>query len=362
MTDKTHPYGDDMSPDEVAVLTQRDAEAAAAAAGAAAGTSAGAAEDAGEGAAAAAAASTEAAGQGAAEAEAGAGAAGEKKDGADEGQGKEAGAEGEGAAAGAAADQANPDAVAAVLDEADAVRHVTYEVGDTKSMKAARDKLLAKEDELNDKLDDIRKLFDDGEITEDAFKAQRAEARQAIREVRGQSDDLLRGITSQETLATANEQAAKQTQLQVMAAIASQSKKDGLVDYGTQKAQAQFDAQLQALLADPEMASKPFSEVAEKAHSIVCMLNGFNAAAPAPAPAAAGGAKPGAAAPAPGAKPADREVPRTLAGVPAAAGAPVGSDLLTQYNALSGEDAETFLANLPAAQRANLFRSTVGVQ
>ena len=133
-----------------------------------------------------------------------------------------------------------------------------------------------------------------------------------------------------------------------MAAVAAAAKKAGQVDYGTDKAAAvEFDSLFAAAKASPANASLTPAQLVEKAHKAVLALRGISAA-PAPAPAAA----------APAAAPAPRAAPPSIGGLPNAAPAIVQDDLMAQFSNLEGEDAERFLAGLPANQVAKLRRTT----
>ena len=244
-----------------------------------------------------------------------------------------------------ASESATTEQAAAALEElapadtAAAPELPTYEVPAT-DFKAQREALRAEKREL-------AKKWSDGDLGDDEYHAQ-------VDEVDDKLATLLTEATRADTLREVNEQHAKRqaaaaeaAELDAMKAVAKASKEAKQIDYGTDTAAVQqFDMLFGALKADPANAKLPVAQVVQKAHAAVLALRGIVAAAPAPAPTPA---------PAPAAR---RNAPPSIGGLPNAAPAVVQDDLLSQFQRLSGTDAEEFLARLPANQVERLMRTT----
>ncbi len=257
----------------------------------------------------------------------------------------EAAASTEAAPAQPAADAVTPEAASAALEELDTAAAppappAAFDVPAT-DFKAQRDTLRTEKR-------DLAKKWSDGELSDDDYHS-------AVEAVDDKMATLLAEQTRADTLREVNEQNARRAaeaqekaELAAMAAVAAAAKKAGQVDYGTDKAAAvEFDSLFAAAKASPANASLTPAQLVEKAHKAVLALRGISAA-PAPAPAAT----------APAAAPAPRAAPPSIGGLPNAAPAIVQDDLMAQFSNLEGEDAERFLAGLPANQVAKLMRTT----
>ena len=106
---------------------------------------------------------------------------------------------------------------------------------------------------------------------------------------------------------------------------------------------AALDSQVKILANDPANSSRKASWFLEEADRLV-RARFTGAATPAtPAPAAAGREP--------------QPTVRTLAGLPAAAPAPVGDDVMGKISLLEGEDLEKFMAKMPTADVDKLLRA-----
>lgn len=107
---------------------------------------------------------------------------------------------------------------------------------------------------------------------------------------------------------------------------------------------AALDSQVKILANDPANASRKASWFLEEADRLV-RARFTGAATPAtPTPPAAAVREP-------------QPTVRTLAGLPAAAPAPVGDDVMGKISLLEGEDLEKFMAKMPAADVDKLLRA-----
>lgn len=227
-----------------------------------------------------------------------------------------------------------------------------YQVGDIAAMEAQRKELRNQEAEITDKIQAVRDQWSSGELSDDERDAQIKVLRTEAGELRDRQDEILQEVSAQRALANANAQREQAEQSSILRRIATGAA--GVIDYSTPAIATQFDTQLQALSNDATWAAKSFAERAQKAHELVCVLNGKPpTAAPSPSPSPAAAPAP---APAPAAR---RDVPQTLGNIPAAGAAPVGNDFLAQFEGLSPDDAEAMLERLPKAARENAFRATV---
>jgi hypothetical protein len=196
---------------------------------------------------------------------------------------------------------------------------------------------------LKDQRKDIEKKWAEGEMTDE----QRIEQLESIAD---QIETITRQQAKAEALAEINEQNQREATAKresefnsATAAIikaqqgAIASGKQG-VDYTKDGAAAkQFDALLTALEIDPANAVLTPAQLCDRAHKTVLALRGIVTAAPAPGPA-----------PAPAAR-AERKVPPTLANLPNAGADDVSNDVLAKLEQLEGDEAEAFMASLPAA-------------
>lgn len=236
---------------------------------------------------------------------------------------------------GAAADDLSLEALASVAAEGKAA--AAYDLPNS-------DDLAAKRKEFREKKRDIEQRWSTGELTdeeratqleavEDSYEALIAEAARAA---------TLRDINEQN--AKREREAAEAAMQAATVAIIKQAAQDKTIDYVKDTAaQTQFDVFLNAIDADPANAGKSASERVAQAHKAVLALRGIAApaaASPAQAPT----------------QPKRRDVPVTLAGLPNAAPANTGDDVMDQFARLSGEDAELFLARQPASVVERLMR------
>ncbi len=218
-----------------------------------------------------------------------------------------------------------------------------FDVPDTAAMNAQNAELL-------DKKAVIFKQWEAGELSTDDYLVQ-------TRSVDAQLMQIVKIEAEAAALQRINAQNAARAQAEAEAAenqamynVATASKAAGLIDYGTNKvASAQFDSLFAAAKLDPANAKLSAQQVVEKTHKAVLALNGLTDSTPAAATTAA--------APAP-AKP--RNIPQTLANLPAAAVQPVGQGLEDEFSAITDPDvAEAKWASLPVATRQQMLRSTV---
>lgn len=224
------------------------------------------------------------------------------------------------------------DELASLLEE-DASTTAPFKVEGPADYKAERATLRAEKDAIETK-------WGAGELTD-------AERVVELGKVDDKLEDLLVSHTRAETLRTANQQTAEQAMTNACKAVAAASK---AVDYAKDsKAGAQFDGFLSMLAGDPDNAKMSAVQLAQAAHRSVLAIRGLTetAAAPPPPPPAAPAA------------PGRRDVPTaTLSGVPAASPTGMESEALSKFNTLEGEDAEDYLASLPAAEQARILRAS----
>lgn len=232
------------------------------------------------------------------------------------------------------------------VDQAtDAAQRPTYEAPTARDFDAERKTLRGEKATLH-------KQWSDGELTDEDYQAKTADLDDKL-------DAILVEKTQAQTIENLNRQAVVQKQTDVLARIAADSKKAGLLDYGDEKTAKAFDSMFKAVASDPENEGKSFEDLANAAHTALCAVRGAKAsAAPAPSPAPA--PAPAAAAPAAPAAPAMRNIPQTLNGLPPASMNPVSNDAATSIAAMDDPDAaEAALAAMPASQRTELLRSTI---
>jgi hypothetical protein len=156
-------------------------------------------------------------------------------------------------------------------------------------------------------------------------------------------EDLSAQRIRAETLQEVNTQSAAQSQQTVIQSLIERTKTE--VPYASDaKAQRQFDMAMQGLSADPDMAGKSFSDLANEAHKVVLALRGI-----APKPNAAD-----VAAAAEARKP-DGKAPVTLRGIPAASTANAGGNIAEQLSRLSGQEYEAAYNKLTPQQKASML-------
>lgn len=215
--------------------------------------------------------------------------------------------------------------------------------------KPAPEVLAVPEDNYTDKLSQLKadkrtieQQWSDGELSDE----QRAEK---LQEIDDQREALLAAKVKAETLAEINAQRVAQAQAReesewnsAAAALAGDPKVKALVDY-TMDASAveQFDLALAAVAKSPSAKGLTKPELVAKAHAAVLAMRGIE--------------MPKQSAQAPKQAPTRRDVPMTLGGLPQAARVEVGDDLEARFAKMSGPEAETFLASLPAAQQNKLM-------
>lgn len=203
---------------------------------------------------------------------------------------------------------------------------------------------------LRDEISGARNKWSSGELSDDEFTA-----------IESAAQDKLEALMIEHTTAVALQKANQQIQAQARADIERAEKvvidairlqgKDAGIDYADAALAKQFDGALGFVEASPQWANRTFADQAAEAHRMVLTMHG-KAPAPTATPAAQAAAteKPA---------PKQRDVPRTLAGLPTAAASPVGNDLMTTFGAVSDPDeAEAMLERMPAAQRSALLRSS----
>lgn len=199
-----------------------------------------------------------------------------------------------------------------------------YNAGDPTKFADERKALLA------EKATALKGLMD-GTVEPEAYSAKEAEITEKL-------DALL----VQRTLHEANVQSSQQSEASAIDALIASSKKAGEIDYvADKKAQVQFDAALNMLAADPDMAAMPYAKRAAEAHKAVLAIRGLTKAAPTPTPKAE-----------PAVARENGKGPATLRNIPAAASPNSGGGIIEQLNALSGQEYQAAYARLTPAQRA----------
>jgi hypothetical protein len=234
-------------------------------------------------------------------------------------------------ASAASADETDETSAPAPVDEAAAQKYVVE----------ATD-FAAKRTELKVARRDIEAKWSAGDLSDEEREAQ-------LDALDEQRDALLIAQTRAATLKEANDQAERarveatiKAENAAMKALADAEAARKGIDYKTDaKAQAEFDMMFGAVKANPDNAGLTAAQLVAEAHKAVCALRGIATAPAAKTP------KPAAAA---------RDVPVTLAGLPAAASNVVQDDLIAQFSQLSGDAAERFMASLPANQVDKLMR------
>ena len=191
---------------------------------------------------------------------------------------------------------------------------------------------------------DVEKRWSEGELSdEDRIKA--------LAEAQAEANKVMRDQIRAETLAEINRQnaadaaaRAEQAMNDATMALIKSAADAKTIDYlKDEAAQKQFDMALQMLGADPAFAQKTAADQVAEAHKAVLAVRGL-AQAPAPSPAPA-------AAPAAPAAPKPRDVPVTLAGLPAAAPVGVQDATMERLAGLTGDAYDRAFAALPQAEQ-----------
>ena len=224
-----------------------------------------------------------------------------------------------------AIDQAALEAVASE----DTPARPTYDSPEARDFDAERKTLRGSKAE-------VLKQWNDGELSDEEYAAK-------IGEVDDQLDALLTAKTRAETIQDLNEQAARQTQIQIMSNIATASAKAKELDYSDPKVCAAYDSMLKdAVMKDPENAGKTFDKLAQLAHDALCTTRGVKRAAPA-------------ADPDPKPKRETPPIPMTLRGLPNASVANTGGSRIEAISRLTGQAYQDAFAKLSAAEKAQLL-------
>jgi hypothetical protein len=170
-------------------------------------------------------------------------------------------------------------------------------------------------------------------------------------------DALLRSETTAEVSARIAQQNIENArQAETRRFLADSKARDG-IDYAADKAlDVEVGGLVNLFVAEAQAAGKQdpveaFRWALEQAHSVIKLRHPekvtVKAAAATPAPASQQPRQPDLAA-----------VPKTLSGLPAAAPAPTGDDMMGKIANLEGDDLEMYLASLPKAQVERLSRGT----
>lgn len=223
---------------------------------------------------------------------------------------------------------------------------VQYKTGDVEALKAERQAALDERKTLRAERKDIEAKYTAGDLTDEERAAKLDEVDDKLDALSDKSAELVGAIARAETLTEANRQHLIDTQTRAIDALKVRSRKDGFDYDKDEKAPAQFNRALGMIAGDPDNAKRDFAEMVDEAHKMVMAMRGLTAE-PKPKPAEKV-EKP---------EPKPRDVPRTLSGMPTAGASPIGDDLSQQLSTLEGEDAELFLAKLPAGQIEKLLRS-----
>lgn len=257
-----------------------------------------------------------------------------------------AGADGEGANASDAGESANTktDAPAngevadeGAIDQAaleavaseDAPARPTYESPEARDFDTERKTLRASKN-------DIQKQWNDGELSDEEYAAK-------VAAVDDQLDALLVAKTQAETIENLNRQAVIQTQMQVLDAIRTSSKKANELDYSDAKVATAYDKMLGAVMADPDNGGKTFAELAQLAHDALCTTRGVKRAAPAADP---NNSRPRREAPV---------IPTTLRGLPNASVSNTGGSRIDAISKLTGPAYQEAFSKLSPAEKAALL-------
>jgi hypothetical protein len=204
----------------------------------------------------------------------------------------------------------------------------------------------------------------------DAIKAARTEKRQALvkmndGEIDAANDKLLevnRAQTRAETAAELTQQQQQKAWTGMLNEYVGTAKAAGLDYTGNEALRTEFNGLLRAFATEADsrgmvdgadMAASRWA--LEQAASIMAVRHPKAAPAAAAAAPAAGAAAAPAAAPAAAA--ARTGIPPSLGAMPAAAAAPVGDDVMSKINTLSGDELELYVASLPKDVANRLFAS-----
>jgi hypothetical protein len=231
-------------------------------------------------------------------------------------------------------DAAEPDAIANG-DDAPAVTTVAdplnFNVSAPADYKTARAALVAEETEA------FAKLMG-GEMDSAEYAAIKSRVLDSL-------EDLSAQRIRAETLQELNTQSAAKTQTQVIQQLVARTAAE--VPYATDdKAQRQFDMALQQVGADPDNAGKSFADLASEAHKVVLALRGISKPTGTPQKTAAEIAA---------ARLPEGKAPVTLRGIPPAATANTGGNIIETLSRLSGQEYEAAYAKLTPQQRASML-------
>ena len=222
-----------------------------------------------------------------------------------------------------AIDQAALEAVASE----DTPARPTYDIPEAHDFNAERKTLRGSKAE-------VLKQWNDGELSDEEYAAKTGE-------IDDQLDGLLIAKTQAETIENLNRQAVIQTQMQVLDAIRTSSKKANELDYADAKVATAYDRMLGAVMADPDNGGKNFADLAQLAHEGLCAVRGVKRAV-----VVADSAKP---------KRESPPVPPSLRGLPNASVANTGGSRIEAISRLTGQAYQDAFAKLSAAEKAQLL-------
>lgn len=247
-------------------------------------------------------------------------------------EGGEAAAEVDAAAAGAAATEETPGAAVDEPAEARATPFVpTYNVATPEGM---AERLIAIKTELRD----LKKKGINAEITADEW----VDAEERLLEER---ETLTRTQAKAEYAREHSAQTTAQAIEHERKAFMRDAKKEG-IDYADPKMRQRLDIAFSVIATHPDNANRTVTDAYDtfqEAHEIVKAQIKWKPAAPTVVKTT-----PTAAAP--------RDVPRTLATMPAAAPAALEDDVVSKLSTLVGEDREKYMASLPKKEVERLMK------
>lgn len=207
--------------------------------------------------------------------------------------------------------------------------------------------------------DALRKL-NDGEIDFDAYSKVRGEVDAKVDAANDKLLELNRAQTRAETAAELTEQQQSNAWRSMLTSHMAEAKTAGIDYLASDASKAEFNGLLRAFATEAEASGMvDGSDMAASRWALKQAADVFKMRHPVAAPAAPAAGAPAAApvaAPAPAAA-AAAGIPQTLSGLPAAAAAPVGDDVMAKIGTLEGEDLEKFMASLPKDQYARLVGS-----
>jgi hypothetical protein len=265
------------------------------------------------------------------------------------------GAAGADTLAGAAATEP-PAAAAAAAPAPNAVVY-TAKVGDiAKDVQAQKDAIKAARTEKRQAL----VKMNDGEIDADEYARIEDAADAKIDAANDKLLEVNRAQTRAETAAELTEQQQQNAWKGMLGEYVTKAKAEGMDYTGDDKLRGEFNSLLRAFAIESadrgmvdgaDMAASRWA--LEQAASIMTIRHPKAAAAAETAKPAAGAAT----AAAPAAAAARTGIPPSLGGMPAAAAAPVGDDVMSKINTLVGDELELYVASLPKDVANRLFAS-----